>query len=187
MMRRLRRLASDQHAFTLSEMLIVLAIMGVLSGVAMWSFAAVRDSAEPIADDLTETGVQLRCDAARGGLLFLAGCEGQTLPASLAEPQLGPVPTTLEVIPSDGSTVVNGTAVLDVSVRDQVDDPFEDAQVRFEMFGIGYLSGQSADPTDPGGTTTISYSRSVSGTDTITICTNVDGTLPDDCDSATGP
>jgi len=187
MMKRLRRLASSQRAFTLSEMLIVLAIMGVLSGIAIWSFAAVRDSAEPIADGISETGVQLRCDAARGGLLFVAGCEGQTLPAALAEPQLGPSATTLVISPVAGSTGTGGAATFTFTLTDQADEPFVDATIRYEVAGIGAIQGTTDLPTAGDGTTTWSYSRSVTGVDTVTACTNADGSAPEDCATATGP
>lgn len=187
MMRRLRRRLASARAFTLTEMLVVIGIIGVLGGVAVWSVAGLQDVADASAADLAEGGVALRADAARGALLTVAGIELQPLPALLPEPQLGPTATTLTVDPTAGSSPINATAVLTVTVTDQADDPFEDAQVRFEMFGIGFLTGQGAGPTSVDGTTTISYSRTVSGTDTITVCTNADGTLPDDCDDATGP
>jgi hypothetical protein len=64
-------------------------------------------------------------------------------------------------------------------------EPVEGAEVLFEVTGTHPQEATAT--TDADGEATFTYTGDTEGTDDITACTNEDGSLPDDCDTATGP
>lgn len=92
---------------------------------------------------------------------------------------------TLTLTPETTSGTVGDELTLTVTVLDDAGQPFEGAQVRFEITGANPTTESATTAAD--GTASTSYTAHAAGTDTITACTNEDGSLPATCVEATGP
>ncbi|MBW3665123.1 MAG: Ig-like domain-containing protein, partial [Actinobacteria bacterium] len=99
-----------------------------------------------------------------------------------------PAPQTLTVTPASDTNTIGTPHTVTATVRDQFGNPFEGANVLFEVTGDPAPDPDSgSDTTDANGEATFTFTNPLPGQNTITACTNSDGSLPASCGAATGP
>ncbi|MBW3665915.1 MAG: cell wall-binding repeat-containing protein [Actinobacteria bacterium] len=97
-------------------------------------------------------------------------------------------PDTLVLEPESATNTVGEDHTVTATLTDSSGNPVSGADVRFEVTGAGDPTPASGtDTTDANGTATFTFTNQQSGTNTITACTDDDGTEPDTCAAATGP